>query len=117
VAFGRAALWLVVARRGCHLPSDTAPITDAGLQQLGNRSLIGLEQFIRPLQTLKPFAQRLDLMSMRLDFLLDHGDLVARMECIYRYAAQLRLVQLTDGAHAVGLLRRNVVPQSPADPH
>src|SRR2546430_12533381 len=34
-------------RRGCHLPSDTAPIADAGLQQLGDGSLIGLDQFIR----------------------------------------------------------------------
>src|SRR5438876_5840175 len=52
-------------RRGCHLPSDTTPIAGAGLQQLGDGSLIGLEQFIRPLQTLKSFAQRLDLLIMR----------------------------------------------------
>ena len=65
-------------RRGCHLPSDTAPITYAGLQQLGNRRLIGVEQFIRPLQTLKPCAQRLGLLIVRLDFLLDRGDLLAQ---------------------------------------
>jgi hypothetical protein len=35
--------------RGCHLPSDTASISYASLKQLGNRSLIRLEQFIRPL--------------------------------------------------------------------
>ena len=73
--------------RGCHLLSDTASITYAGLEQLGDGSLIGLEQFIRPLQTLKPFAQRLDLMIMRLDFLLDRSDLLAQslFERIYRF--------------------------------
>src|SRR5437773_4475475 len=54
-------------RHGCHLPSDTAPITYAGLEQLGDGSLIGLEQFIRPFQTLQSFAQRLDLLIMRLE--------------------------------------------------
>ena len=72
--------------RGCHLLSDTAAITYAGLEQLGDGSLIGLEQFNRPLQTLKPFAQRLALMIMRLDFLLDRSDLLAQslFERIYR---------------------------------
>jgi hypothetical protein len=62
------------------------PFTDAGQQQLGDGSLIGLEQFIRPLQTLKLFAQRLNLLIMGLDFLLDRGDLLAQspLERIYR---------------------------------
>src|SRR5216684_8430997 len=64
--------------RGCHLPSGPASISDAGLKQLGNRSLIRLEQFIRPLQPCQSFGQRLDLLIMRLDFLLDCGDLVAQ---------------------------------------
>jgi hypothetical protein len=34
------------------------PITYAGLEQLGNCSLIGLEQFIRPLQSLDSLGQR-----------------------------------------------------------
>ena len=63
--------------RGCHLPSGTASISYAGLKQLDNRSLIRLEQFIRPLQAFQSFGQRLDLLIMRLDFLLDRGDLVA----------------------------------------
>src|SRR5713101_5454337 len=64
--------------RGCHLPSDTASISYAGLKQLGNRSLIRLEQFIRPLQPFQSLGQRLDLLIMRLDFLLDRGELVAQ---------------------------------------
>ncbi len=64
--------------RGCHLPSGTASISYAGLKQLGNRSLIRLEQFIRPLQPFQSFSQGLDLLIMRLDFLLDRGDLVAQ---------------------------------------
>src|SRR5229473_6980915 len=64
--------------RGCQRPSDTASISYAGLKQLGNRSLIGLEQFIRPLQPFQSFSQGLDLLIMRLDFLLDCGDLVAQ---------------------------------------
>jgi hypothetical protein len=35
----------------------------------GGGRLIGLEQFIRPRQTPKPCAQRLDLLIMRLDCL------------------------------------------------
>ena len=54
--------------RGCHLPSGTASISYAGLKQLGNRSLIRLEQFIRPLQPFQSFGQRLDLLIMRLEF-------------------------------------------------
>src|SRR5438034_9487183 len=54
-------------RCGRYLPTDTAPISDAGLQQLGNRRLVGVEQFIRPLQTLQSFAQHLDVLIMRLD--------------------------------------------------
>jgi hypothetical protein len=46
--------------------SRLRPITDAGLEQLGDGSLIGLEQFIRSLETFKPFAQRLNLLIMRL---------------------------------------------------
>src|SRR6266851_8260036 len=64
--------------RGCHLPSDTASISYAGLKQLGNRSLIRLEQFIRPLQPFQSLSQGLDLLIMRLDFLLDRGDLLAQ---------------------------------------
>src|SRR5712691_2910847 len=64
--------------RGCHLPSGTAPISYAGLKQLGNRSLIRLEQFTRPLKPCQSFGQRLDLLIMRLDFLPDCGDLVAQ---------------------------------------
>jgi len=52
--------------RGCHPPSGTASIRYAGLKQLGNRSLIRLEQFIRPLQPFQSFGQRLDLLIMRL---------------------------------------------------
>src|SRR5438067_2352453 len=61
--------------RGCwcggHLPSDTPSISYAGVKQLGNRSLIGLEQFIRPLQPFQSLGQRLGLLIMRLNFLLD----------------------------------------------
>jgi len=73
-------------RRGCRPPSDTAPIAYAGLKQLGNRRLIGLEQFIRPLQSFQSLGQRLDLLAMRLDFLLDRSDRLAQslFECIYR---------------------------------
>ena len=56
--------------RGRHQPGDTAPITDASLQQLGNRRVLGVEQFIRPLQSFESLGQRLDLLIMRLDFLL-----------------------------------------------
>jgi len=56
-------------RRGCRLPSDTAPTIYAGLEQLGGGRLIGLEQLIRPRQTPKPCAQRLDQLIMRLDCL------------------------------------------------
>ena len=45
--------------RGCHLPSGTAFMNQGGLKQLGNRRLIGLEQFIRPLQSLESPGQRL----------------------------------------------------------
>src|SRR5438105_15659611 len=45
-------------RRGCHLTSDTASITDAGLQPLGYGRLIGLEQFIFPHLTLTHLAQK-----------------------------------------------------------
>jgi hypothetical protein len=38
--------------RDCHLPSDIASISSAGLKQPGNRSLIRVEQFIRPLEPL-----------------------------------------------------------------
>ena len=60
---------LRVGRPGCRLPGDAAPITYAGLEQLGKCSLIGVEQLIRPLQTIKPFGQRLYLLITRLDFL------------------------------------------------
>jgi hypothetical protein len=40
--------------------------------------LIRLEQFIRPLQPFQSFSQGLDLLIMRLDFLLDRGDLLAQ---------------------------------------
>src|SRR6266851_3068091 len=63
---------------GCRLPSDAAPITYAGLEQLSNRSLIGLEQFIRPLQSFESLGQPLDLLIMELDFLLDRDDLITQ---------------------------------------
>ena len=72
--------------RGCHLPSGTASISYVGLKQRGNRSLIRLEQFIRPLQPFQSFGQRLDLLIMRLDFLLYCSGLVLQpsLKCIYR---------------------------------
>jgi hypothetical protein len=79
---------------GCDLPSDTASISYAGLKQLGNRSLIILEQFIRPLQPFQSLGQRLDLLIMRLDFLLDRGDLVAQP-----------LVERIDGIHLAIFLK------------
>jgi hypothetical protein len=61
-------------------------MNQGGLQQLGNRRLIGLEQFIRPLQSLESPGQRLALLIMRLEFLLNRGDLLAQslFERIYR---------------------------------
>jgi hypothetical protein len=69
VAFGRGAL--SVAAAGVVAVSRVIPLqlSNAGLEQLGGGRLIGLEQFIRPRQTLKPCAQRLDLLIMRLDCL------------------------------------------------
>ena len=79
--------------RGCHLPSDTASISYAGLKQLGNRSLIRLEQFICPLQPFQSFSLGLDLLVMRFDFPLYRSDLVAqafveRMDRIHRFSSR-----------------------------
>jgi hypothetical protein len=56
------------------------------MKQLGNCRLIGVEQLIRPLQTLKSFRQSRDLLIMRLDLALNRSDLVAQppLERIYR---------------------------------
>jgi len=62
----------------CHLPSDIASISYAGLKQLDHRSLIRLEQFICPLQPFQSFSQGLDLLVMRFDFALYRSDLVAQ---------------------------------------
>ena len=74
---GRRFLYLRSWRRR-HLPSGTASVGYSGLKQLANSCLIRIKQFIRPLQTLKSLGQCLDLLIMRLDFLLDRGDLITQ---------------------------------------
>jgi hypothetical protein len=95
-------------RRGCHLPSDTAPIADAGLQQLGDGSLIGLEQFIRPRQTLKPFVQRLELLIMRLDFLLDRAAISSRSRFL-KVSTEFILTMVPEGP--ARLVRNVLLPR------
>ena len=82
--------------RGCRLPSDAAPITYAGLEQLGGGRLIGLDQLIRPRQTPKPYAQRLDLLTMRLDCLA-RPQPFPRAVAFCKYLSEFILTMIPEG--------------------